>query len=84
MGTSFLLLLCTIHKNIEVADTIRKLSGVKEATPVTGVYDCIVKTENMTRKDVNSLILTSIRPIHHVRSVLTVYEAPNLLVVKNV
>ena len=84
MGTSFLLLLCTIHKNIEVADTIRKLSGVKEAIPVSGVYDCIVKTEDMTREDVNGLVLTRIRPIDHVRSVLTMHEAPDLLLAKNV
>ncbi|NNL59134.1 MAG: hypothetical protein HKP31_06710 [Nitrosopumilus sp.] len=84
MGTSFLLLLCTIHKNIEVADTIRKLPGVKEAIPVTGVYDCIVKTGNMTSEDVDSLVLTRIRPIDHVRSVITLHEAPSLLVAKNV
>jgi len=84
MGTSFLLLLCTVHKNIEVANAIQKLSEVVEAIPVAGTYDCIVKTENMAREDVNNLVLTSIRPLDNVYSVLTIHEAPELLVAKNV
>lgn len=84
MGNSFLLLMYTIHKNIEVADTIPQLSGVMEAAPVTGVCDCIVKTENLTREDVENLVLTSIRPIDHERNVLAMHDTSKLFVAKNV
>ncbi|MCV0411354.1 Lrp/AsnC ligand binding domain-containing protein [Nitrosopumilus sp.] len=83
MGTSYLLLLCTVHKNIEIADTIRKFPGVKEAIPVIGAYDCVVKTEMTSPDDVNNLVLTSIRPLAHVRSVLTLHDAPKLLLSEN-
>jgi len=84
MGNSFLHLMCTVHENIEVTDTISKLSGVMESISVTGVYDCIVKTENMTRDDVDSLVLTSIHPIDYVCNVLAMHDASKLLVAKNV
>lgn len=75
METSFLLLSCMINKNIEIADNIRKLSGVEEAIPVYGAYDCIVKTEKMTSDDVDNLVLSSIRPLDGIRSVLTMHNA---------
>jgi len=84
MGTSFLLQLCTVNKNIEVAETIQKLSDVVEAVPTIGAYDGIVKTENLTRKDVNKLVLTNICPLDYVRSVLTMHEVPKVPVSKNV
>ena len=75
METSFLLLSCMVNKNIEIAENIRKLSGVEEAIPVTGAYDCIVKTEKMTSDDVENLVLSSIRPLDGIRSVLTMHDA---------
>jgi|GEM_PF-5169383 len=84
MGTSFLLLSCEVNKNIEVADTIQKLSGVEEAVPTIGAYDCIVKTEDLTHEDINNLVLTSIRPLDNIRNILTMYEAPKDLASKNV
>ncbi|KFM20391.1 putative homocitrate synthase protein [Marine Group I thaumarchaeote SCGC AAA799-P11] len=78
MGICYLLLTCAGNKNIETADIIRKLPGVEEAIPVTGAYDCIVKTE-MISDDVKNFVLSSIRPLDNVRSVLTLYDAPPLL-----
>ena len=84
MGTAFLLLSCKVNKNIEVADTIQKLSGIAEAVPTIGAYDCIVKTENLTHEDIDNLVLISIRPLDHIRSILTMCEAPKVLSTKNV
>ncbi|AJM92288.1 MULTISPECIES: Lrp/AsnC ligand binding domain-containing protein [Nitrosopumilus] len=78
MGVCFLLVTCTVNKNIETAETIRKLPGVKEAIPVIGAYDCIVKTE-MDSDDVKNFVLSSIRPLDNVRSVITLYDAPPLI-----
>lgn len=83
MGTSYLLLSCTARTTVEIVDTIQKFPGVKEVIPVTGVYDCVVKTEKMS-SDVNKLVLTSIRPMSHVRNVLTLHDAPKELLSKNV
>jgi DNA-binding Lrp family transcriptional regulator len=66
-----------IRTNVEIADTLRKFPGVKEVIPVTGAYDCVVKTEKLSTDDVNKLVLTSIRPLTHVRNVLTLHDTPN-------
>lgn len=84
MGVSHLLLTCAVNKNIEVANTIHKLSGVKEAMPVHGAYDCIVKVEKSTSDDVVQFILSSIRPLDDVRSVLTLHDAPPMILKQNV
>ena len=84
MGNSFLLLSCVVNTNLEIANTVQKLPGVKEAVPVTGAYDCIVKIEKMSSEDLNNLVLTCIRPLVHVRSVLTLHDAPKLLLSENV
>jgi hypothetical protein len=72
MGCSFLLL-CTIHKHIETAKLLRKLHGIREAVPVYGTYDCVVKTEEMSSDDVMEFVSSSIRPLANVNSVLTLY-----------
>ncbi|MEX0862436.1 hypothetical protein [Nitrosopumilus sp.] len=84
MGTSYLLLSYTPRTNVEIADTIRKFLGVKEVIPVTGAYDCVVKTEKLSPDDVNKLVLTSIRPLSNVRCVLTLHDASKSLLSKNV
>ena len=75
LKTTILLITCDIHKNIDVANTIQKISGVKEAIPVNGSYDCIVKTEELSPDDVKNLVLYSIRPLDYVRNVLTLQNA---------
>ncbi|MFQ5781854.1 MAG: Lrp/AsnC ligand binding domain-containing protein [Nitrosopumilus sp.] len=72
--TTILLITCEPQKNIDVANTIQEISGVKESIPVTGSYDCIVKTEEMSNDDVKNLVLYSIRPLDHVRSILTLHD----------
>ncbi|AFS82213.1 Lrp/AsnC ligand binding domain-containing protein [Candidatus Nitrosopumilus sediminis] len=84
MGVSYLLLTCAIHKNTEVANTIRKLSGVREAVPVHGAYDCIVKVEKSTPDDAIQFILSSIRPLDDIRNIITLHDAPPLIMKQNV
>ncbi|MCV0401350.1 MAG: Lrp/AsnC ligand binding domain-containing protein [Nitrosopumilus sp.] len=80
MSVSYLLLTCAIHKNIEVANTVQKLSGVKEAVPVHGAYDCIVKVDKSVHSDVDQFVLSSIRPLDNIRSIITLHEAPPMIV----
>ena len=78
MGCSFLLLSCMVHKNIETAKLLRKLHGIREAVPVYGTYDCVVKTEEMSSDDVLEFVSSSIRPLVNVDSVLTLYPVPQV------
>ena len=84
MGNSFLLLSCTIHKNKTVAEKLRHLDGINEAIPVYGSFDCIVKTEKMTSEDVLQLVVSSVRPLDDVISVLPLYSSPPLITNSNV
>lgn len=79
MDHSFLLLSCTIHKNQIVAEKLRHLDGVKEAIPVFGSFDCVVKTDKMTSDNVMQLIVSSIRPLDDVISVLPLYSSPPVI-----
>lgn len=76
MESSYLLISCAVNKNVEIANILTSITGIKEAIPVIGAYDCVVKTEEMTHDDVQNLVLTSIRPLDHVRSILTLQDAP--------
>ncbi len=75
MGTqSFLLISCVDNKNIEAAEKLNKIYGVKEAVPVYGTYDCIAKTDKLEPGEVNTLVSSNIRPLEHVSSVLVLRE----------
>ncbi|MFB5635058.1 MAG: hypothetical protein ACE5RB_00325 [Nitrosopumilus sp.] len=80
MNASYLPLTCTIHKNIEVANTVQKLSGVKKAVPVPGAYDCIVKVNKSVPSDVDQFVLSSIFSLDNIRSIHTLHEAPPIIV----
>lgn len=77
MKPTFLLLTCSVHKNQEVAEEIKKNHGVKEAIPVFGTYDCLVKTEEMSFQEIRDLITSTIRPLTNVSAVLPLYTSPN-------
>ncbi|AFS81065.1 hypothetical protein NKOR_05910 [Candidatus Nitrosopumilus koreensis AR1] len=79
MDFTYLLISCTPTKNVDVANTLQELSGVKEAVPVHGAFDCIVKTEKMPSEDVSRLVISSIRPLDDVRSILPLRTAPLLV-----
>lgn len=76
MHSSFLLLTCTVDKNIEVANELQKIGGIEEAIPVYGSYDCVVKTEKMPPEDVVELVSSTVRFLDNVHTVLTLYSAP--------
>ena len=76
MKPTFLLVSCDVKKNKEVAEQIQRNHGVKEALPVFGTYDCIVKTDNMAEKEIKEFVLSSIRPLDGVTAVLSLYTSP--------
>ena len=70
MESSFLLLSCAHHKQVDVVEELHRIEGVKEAIPVYGVYDCVVKTERMNSENISKLVSSKTRKINHVLSVL--------------
>lgn len=79
MKPTFLLLTCSVHKSAEVAEKVQKNHGVKEAIPVFGTYDCIVKTDDLGSEEIQELITSSIRPLSNVSAVLPLYTSPKNL-----
>lgn len=79
MKTNFLLLTCSIRKNTQVAKEIQKNHGVLEAIPVYGTFDCIVTTHDLSPKETNDLITSTIRPLNHVSAIIPLYTSPQNL-----
>lgn len=76
MERSILLLSCSVHSSKKVADQLRDVSGIKDAIPVYGVYDCIVMTTKMSSNDVRNVVLNNIRKLDDVHSVLPLQVNP--------
>ena len=80
MWPSFLLISCDVNKNFEVAEKLNKINEVEQAIPVYGLYDCLVKTKNLTSENIMNLVSQYIRELKHVHSVVALYDtSPNLL-----
>jgi len=76
MKPSFLLVTCSKDKNLEVVEKIKNNHGIKEALPVSGIYDCVVRTDDMSYDEVMELISSSIRPLNDVSLVLPLFTEP--------
>jgi len=58
----------------EVLQAIRKLSNVKEAYEVYGVYDLLVKIESETMEQLRDIVGARIRRLKKVKSTVTLTE----------
>lgn len=76
MESSILLLSCSIHSSKKVADQLRDVSGIEDAIPVYGIYDCIVKTKKMSSNDIRNVVLKNIQKLDDVYSVLPLQINP--------
>lgn len=76
MKPSFLLVVCSKDKNQEVVERIKNNHGIKEALQVSGIYDCVVRTDDMPYDEVMELIRSSIRPLNDVSLVLPLFTEP--------
>ena len=70
MSNSFLLLSCSARSSKKVANQLRNISGIEEAIPVFGVYDCVVKMKKMSSHEIQDIVSKHIRHIPDVYSVL--------------
>ena len=68
---AFVLINTEIGSEAEVLKTLKKVSGVKEAYSVYGVYDIVAKIQAETMDKLKELVTWHIRRLDKVRSTLT-------------
>ena len=68
---AFVLINTEIGSENEVLKTLKKVSGVKEAYSVYGVYDIIAKIQADTMDKLKEMVTWHIRRLDKVRSTLT-------------
>ncbi|MCY0884080.1 MAG: Lrp/AsnC ligand binding domain-containing protein [Acidianus infernus] len=53
---AYILLITSIGKELDVVNDVKKLNGVKDATPVYGEYDVVVEVEAPDLNELNRII----------------------------
>ncbi len=71
MAVAFVLVNAELGTEEDVIREIRKLSDVKEAHLVYGMYDIMVKIEGPSVEEVKETVNTKIRKMDKIRSTLT-------------
>ena len=71
MAVAFVLVNAELGTEEDVIREIRKLSDVKEAHLVYGMYDIMVKVEGPSVEKVKETVNTNIRKMDKIRSTLT-------------
>jgi hypothetical protein len=74
MSRAFVLLNCDIGAENAIISEINDISGVSEATGLSGVYDIIAKLNAESDNGISSIV-TKIRSIANIRSSLTMIVA---------
>ena len=75
MPVAFVLINTEMGAENEVLNTLKKISDVKEAYVVYGVYDIVAKVEAETMDRLRDVITWNIRRLDKVRSTLTMMTA---------
>ncbi len=52
----YVLIITSIGKEMDISNELRKIQGVKEATPVYGEYDVVVEIEAQSLEELNKVI----------------------------
>ena len=71
MPLAFVLINVETGADIEVLEALKKISNVKEAYQVYGVYDIIARAEAETMEKLKEIVTYQIRRLDKVRSSLT-------------
>jgi len=53
---AYILIVTAVGKEIEVANSVKKINGVKEANPVYGEYDVVVEVVTESLDELNKVI----------------------------
>ena len=74
MPVAFVLINVELGFDVEVLQAIKKISNIKEAYMVYGVYDIVAKVEAETMEKLKDIVTWQIRRLDKVRSTLTMVE----------
>ena len=53
---AYILIVTAVGKEIDVANAVKKINGVKEANPVYGEYDVVVEVNTESLDELNKVI----------------------------
>ena len=56
MVKAYILIVTTVGKELDVANEMKKINGVKEANPVYGEYDVVVEVNTESLDELNKVI----------------------------
>ncbi|AWR93347.1 Lrp/AsnC ligand binding domain-containing protein [Acidianus brierleyi] len=65
----YVLLITSIGKETDIVNDLKRIQGVKEATPVYGEYDIVVEIEAPTLEELNKVISQIRRNSNIIRTV---------------
>jgi DNA-binding Lrp family transcriptional regulator len=65
----YVLLITSIGKETDIVNDLKRIQGVKEATPVYGEYDIVVEIEAPTLEELNKIISQIRRNSNIIRTV---------------
>jgi DNA-binding Lrp family transcriptional regulator len=68
---AYILIQTEVGKAADVAESARKIDGVKSAEDVTGPYDCIVRAEAETVDALGKLVVSAIQGVEGITRTLT-------------
>lgn len=71
MALAFVLASAEVGSEEEILKGLRKITEVKEAYPVYGVYDIVAKVEAGTMEELRGVIASKVRKVKGIRSTLT-------------
>jgi len=76
MEIAYVLVQSEMAHELDVANTILKLDGVKEVKGTFGYYDILVKIQATSSSEIQEIITKKIRKIKHVTSTTTLSVIP--------
>jgi DNA-binding Lrp family transcriptional regulator len=69
--SAYVLIQTEVGKAVNVAQSVRKISGVTSADDVTGPYDVIVRTEAESLDDLGKMVVSQIQAVEGITRTFT-------------
>jgi len=71
METIFVLITCEVGTTDKVIKKLQLIDGVKEATPVWGLFDVVAKVTASTKEELRDVIRKKIRTTDNIRTTMS-------------
>ena len=77
MVNAYVLICCDLAASVKVVEDLEKIDGVQEVSPVSGVYDIIVRISASTEDELKSIYM-EIRKMKKVLTTITLIVSKTL------